>query len=224
MAQKTVQSTKTRKIAAISAGALVVGLGAAYTLASWTDSEWVWGGADNAPNIGTSMFNVQQNTTRDLDVAEWTDEQENPGGELLFTAGSLSLVPNDTIYAPVSLRTVTDSIAGSVQLQPAVAADGITVQDQDDLLWDAVELAVWVAPGDGNTAPACDDTFAAGEWTQLVDGTLADGATVPQDLQGNAQDAQNYCFAITLPADEAGNQDLQGRTIAPAWEFAAVSE
>ena len=229
MATEKTMSTKTRKIAAISAGALVVGLGTVFTLATWNDSEWVWGGADGDPNVGTSSFNVQQNTDPALPAGAWTDAETNPGGELQFSAGSLALTPGDTIYAPVSLQTEDESIAGDLHLQGAVAAEGVTANDPDDLLWNAVELNVWVNDGDGVTAPACDATTETNDvdWTALVtDAALATGAG-PEDTQALAAssgNAQNYCFAITLPADEASNDTLQGLQIAPAWEFEAESE
>ena len=93
-------STRRRKIAAIAAGALVVGVGATYTLATWNDSEWVWGGANNTPGVGTGEFEVQQNATSPFSDtgADWADRETNPGGGLTFSAGALSLSPGDTIY------------------------------------------------------------------------------------------------------------------------------
>lgn len=114
------RSRQGRKIAALSAGLLVIGVGATYTLASWTDSEWVWGGAEGEAGIGTSEFNVQQNTTLPFadgdDDENWVDRASNPGDELTFSTGALSLTPGDTIYAPVSLRSAAGSIAGTLTL------------------------------------------------------------------------------------------------------------
>src|SRR5690606_32712415 len=99
------------------------------TLASWTDSEWVFGGGGGAggddDGIGTSVFEVQQN--RDVvppaagDVFE--DRETNAdAGELTFSVDPNAMTPGDTIYAPVALRTTPTSIAGTLQLQPAVAS------------------------------------------------------------------------------------------------------
>ena len=225
MAREQAQPTKTRKIAAISAGALVIGLGAVYTLASWNDSEWVWGGAEGGPGIGTSTFNIQQNTNPDLVENQWVDEESNPGGEMTFTPGALALTPGDVTYAPVSIRADETSVAGEVQLQGAVAADGVDTQDAEDLLWNAIQVDVWVSEGDGVSAPTCDADFAgAAGATQIVTAAGLDAvASAKQRLEAEAGNVQNYCFAITLP-DDPGNQALQGRTIAPAWEFAAQSD
>lgn len=223
----TSNSSRTkRKIAAIAAGALVVGLGATYTLASWNDSEWVWGGVDGTddPGVGTSDFNVQQNTTTPYDTAGWTDEASNPGGALTFTAGALSLTPGDTIYAPVALRTEPGSDPAETTLQAAVAADGVTVEDTGDALWDAIEVSVYTEDAAADTAATntCD-AANIGAWGTALAGisSLDDTAGAAQSLADDAQSTQHYCFELTLP--ETAGSELQGRTIAPAWEFASES-
>lgn len=236
MSQQQHGSVRTRKIAAIAAGVLVVGVGATYTLASWTDSEWVWGGAtgDN-PGIGTSMFEVEQ-----LTEGSWHDDETNPGGALDFTTAALALTPGDTVYAPVSLRTKVNSIGGDVTLQGAVAAAGIAHSDADDRLWDAVELSVYTSAD--ATAPSClAADFDADDWTAVagVSGVSLDtGATAVTGAQALAAATtsvpgapQHYCFVLHLPADaETDGQSatpaysLMNRTIAPAWEFAAESD
>ena len=108
-------SGRTRRTAAIAAGALCrcpVGLGANTHSRLWNDSEWVWGGADGDPNVGTSKFNVQQNTSVPYVGTSWGDFDVNPGDELTFTAGALTLSPSDTIYAPVALWIGQQRIGG----------------------------------------------------------------------------------------------------------------
>lgn len=231
MANQQTSSRRGRKIAAIAAGALAVGLGATYTLASWTDSEWVWGGAaGDAPGIGTSTFEVEQFTE-----GSWHDDESNPGGALDFTTAALALAPDDTVYAPVSLRTKIGSIGGEVTLTGAVAATGIAITDPDGELWDAVELTVHTS--DEATAPACTAVeFDAVDWSSvagLSGASLGASATAAQTLGAAttsvAGDPQHYCFVIHLPANaqtiaEGDGVNLMGRTIAPAWRFAAVSD
>lgn len=220
----TQQSRKTRQIAAIAAGALFIGVGATYTLASWTDSEWVWGGAEgddgDTPGVGTSEFGVEQNRTADLS-GDWENHSENPGGALTFTgADALALTPGDVVYSQVALQTIDDSVAGSVTLAGAVPAENVAAADTGDLLWDAIEVDVYTT---ADTSLTCDATGVA-SWTQIVtDESLDTGATASQDLTADGASPQLYCFVLTLP-DTPENQDLQGRTIAPAWEFAAESE
>ena len=208
-----------------------MGLGATYTLASWTDSEWVWGGASgNTPGVGTSTFDVEQFTE-----GTWHDDESNPGGALDFTTAALALAPDDTVYAPVSLRTKAGSIGGEATLTGAVAATGITVTDADDELWNAVELTVHTS--DEATAPDCTAAdFDAGDWSAVAGlggASLGASATAAQTLgaatSSVAGDPQHYCFVIHLPANaqtiaEGNGVNLMGRTIAPAWRFAAESD
>ncbi len=216
---------KTRKLAAIGVGALVIGVGATYTLASWNDSEWVHGGLAGAAGIGSSEFEVQQNAAAPYadTSANWGDYETNPGDGLTFTADALALTPGDTVFAPVALRTTEPSVAGTVALQAAVPASGIEVDDAGAALWNAVRVSVYTATGP--TPPsACTNDFVAADWTQIVaDDLLATAATTTtQSLAEKAGSTQHYCFALTLPADAPDT--LQGRTIAPAWEFASISQ
>ncbi len=216
-------SGKTRKIAAIAAGLLVVGVGATYTLASWNDSEWVWGGASGDPGIGTSTFKVQQDASSPFTApGTWADFATNPGDELTFSTGALALSPGATVYAPVALRTTLASVGGTVTLRGAVPAAGIVVDDTGGDLWSAVRVTVYTATG--ATPPnACAPGLDTAEWGTplLTSSTLGTAASTTQSLTAAAGSIQHYCFALTLPA---GSPDtLQGRTIAPAWEFASES-
>jgi predicted ribosomally synthesized peptide with SipW-like signal peptide len=221
---------KTRKLAAIGVGALVIGVGATYTLASWNDSEWVYGGLEGVAGIGSSVFEVQQNATAPYAAGgSWGDYEINGdydtdnGNGLKFTTDALALTPGDTVFAPVALRTTELSVAGTVALQAAVPAVGVAVVDANAELWSAVRVSVYTATGD-NPPSGCTTGFVATGWTQIVaDAPLATAeATTTQDLDEKAGSTQHYCFALTLPA--GASDDLQGRTIAPAWEFASVSE
>lgn len=214
-------SRNTRKIAAIAAGALVLGLGATYTLATWSDSEWIWGGANGEAGIGSSTFEVEQSVNGGTD---WTNDLASPGGSLVFAPNALQLTPGDTTYAPVSLRTQAGSMAGDVTLKAAVPNSAIT--GTSTALWSAVRVSVYTS--DAATAPACS-AAAIGSWTAvsgLSNVELGTNATGTQRVNKGATSAdpgaaQHYCFAITLPT---GSPDtLQGTKIAPVWQFDSVS-
>lgn len=218
--QKTVRA---RKAAAITAGgALVVG-GIGFTLAAWTDSEWVNAGG-GLPGVGTSTFEVQQSITAPYTADEtFADFETAPGRGLAFTPGALALTPGEAVYAPVALRTTADSVAGDVVLQAAVPAPGVTTDDPDEALWGA--LAVRVATTTDLTAECSAVTFAAPTATVVADGALAAaGGSGAQALAAESGSTQLYCFEVTLPtAVGTDGETLQGRTVAPAWEFAATS-
>lgn len=92
------------------------------------------------------------------------------------------------------------SVAGDVALRAAVPADGVTVTDADDALWGALHVRVATTT---STTAACDATAGAS--------------------------TQRYCFEVSPPASptlpaSVPLDALQGRTAAPAWQFAAESD
>ncbi|SFH27428.1 SipW-cognate class signal peptide [Cryobacterium levicorallinum] len=229
LARKRSRRSRRGKIMAILAGGAVLGLGTTATVAAWTDTEWVFGGAsgtgDNA-GVGTSSFEVEQNVVIPFDTAAFVQDETNPGQALTFGLDALSLTPGDSVYAPVALRTVTNSVAGNLMLEPAVAATGVTVVDSGAALWSALTLQVWAS----ETAFTCNASTVASTTTpvitKIVDGALSTtGGAAAQALSAASANTQHYCFKVTLPSNAQTNQslNLQGRTVAPAWEFSAVS-
>jgi predicted ribosomally synthesized peptide with SipW-like signal peptide len=214
---------------AILAGGLVIGVGGAFTLASWTDSEWVYAGdGTGGPGVGTSIFEVQQDASNP-GPGTFADFEANPGDSLSFGVGALALSPGDTVYAPVALRTTSDSIGGDLTLRGAVAAVGVTATAPKVLdgpgtgLWSALTLQVVV----DDESYTCD-ADAMTERTAVIaaDSGLSAAATSTQSLDATSGNTLYYCFAITLPepAEPGGFDGLQGHLVAPAWEFAATSD
>ncbi|MGX9899679.1 SipW-dependent-type signal peptide-containing protein [Arthrobacter sp. SA17] len=69
------------KVRALLAGGLVLGIGAAFTLAAWTDNEWVFGGAGpDDDNPGTKTYAMEQNTVAPFASGTWTDEPVKTAG------------------------------------------------------------------------------------------------------------------------------------------------
>ncbi|MEV8273314.1 SipW-dependent-type signal peptide-containing protein [Microbacterium sp. NPDC077184] len=219
--------TVRRRIFAIAAGGAALGLGVAATLAAWTDTEWVFGGdGAGGPGVGTSTFAIEQNTDAPTFDGPWDDEPENPGGEMVFSAVDIlgtDLSPGDSVYASVALRTKATSIAGDVELQPAVPAAGIPADDPDGLLFAALDVRVATSA----TAFACDATAFTGGATIIADGDLAStGGDSAQALAAASGSVQYYCFEVTLPEsvnDEDDPSIYMDRAVAPAWEFVATS-
>jgi predicted ribosomally synthesized peptide with SipW-like signal peptide len=227
-------SSSTRaKIMAFAAAGLVLGVGGTVTLAAWVDEEWVYGGSGgDTPGVGTSEFIVEQNRSTPYvnELGSWQEFPDNPGGELVFTGSDpLALTPGDSTYSRVSLRTTVDSISGNVQLEGAVAAADIEVEDAGGALWNAIQVRVGVVEvDDALPAPTCDAQFFVG--ADFVDsGSLGDafGNDIPIDAAGASY--LHWCFELTLPSIEDLEEDdidpttLQGRTIAPAWVFVSTS-
>jgi len=227
-----------RRVAAILAAGLVVGAGAAATLASWNDSEWVFGGAlggngSTTPGIGTSTFEVQQNTGDPTAAGGWVDRETAPGGALSFSVGALALTPGDSVYAPVSLRTTAGSLGAEIGLVAAV--DGTTAPQATEL-WSLLDLRVAAVTGAADSQrPACDATAFGTAWADGAIGT-ASATTTLRNLAAGAGDTLHVCFEISLPdsadllAELAGETDpaaaldaLQGERVTPVWRFDATS-
>lgn len=214
---------------AILAGGLVVGVGGAFTLASWTDSEWVYAGdGTGGPGVGTSTFQVQQDASNP-GPGTFADFEANPGDSLSFGVGALSLSPGNTVYAPVALRTTTASIGGTLGLRSAVAATGVTATAPSVLdapasgLWSVLTLQVVV----DDEPYTCDATAMTARTAVIAAGSaLSTAGTATQTLAAASANTQYYCFAITLPEPTVpgGFDALQGHVVAPAWEFAATSD
>jgi predicted ribosomally synthesized peptide with SipW-like signal peptide len=219
-------SRRTKTMAFLSGG-LVLGLGVTATLAAWTDSEWVFGGGNGTgPGLGTSTFEVEQNVTSPYAVAGFTQNETSPGQDLTFSPGALALIPGNTVYAPVALRTVAGSVAGTLALQDSEPAAGTAnaAVDANNVLLGALNLRVATSA----TSATCDATaFTAG--TTIASGLLATAEpTTTQAVGANSTSVQYYCFEITLPATPTlptgvTLDQLQGRAVTPAWEFVGTS-
>jgi len=232
MQMQTKRAATRRKVFAIAAGGAAIGLGVTATLAAWTDTEWVFGGdGAGGPGVGTSTFSVQQNTVPPFAAGTWTDETDNPGGEIVFAAAGIdatSLTPGDSVYAAVALRTSADSVTGEVELQPAVPAAGVVTDDPAGLLFAALDVRA-VTDDIAFTCDATAFTGAPGAPVLIADGPLdSTGGSATQTLDAAAGSTQYYCFEVTLPdpvplAPGTTIDDYMGLSIAPAWEFQAES-
>lgn len=105
-----------RKILAVLAGGLVVGVGSALTLAAWNDSEF----ATSDFAAGTFVF---QGST---DGTNWADHAtEGEAATLTFSTGFDNLAPDDVVYAPYALQltAASTSPAGLTAVAPVVTGD-----------------------------------------------------------------------------------------------------
>ena len=220
-------STKAR---ALLAGGLVLGIGAAFTLAAWTDNEWVFGqtgGADGPGNPGTNKYQMQQNTySGAAGAAAWSDQPEASGGGLTFTLGAKDLKPGSTVYAPMQLRAVAGSAALVAALAEAVQA---VVPSDPTLNNTALYNALTYQAKTGISQANCTAGVLTGG-TQLVPAgsaltTNASGVTISLPAGATAADpgtAVDICFALTLPSSVA-DVSLQGKNTVPLWRFTSIT-
>jgi hypothetical protein len=204
---------RAQKIAAIAAAGVVLLGGATITsLAAWTDSEYVVGGFDGNPGIGTSTFEVEQNT---IEPVLWVNEEEAPGGVIDFGLGALSLSPGATVYGWVQLRTSpTSTVGGTLTLNGA-----FDDQAPDSPLFTELTYGAKIVALPGN----CDQTGFDGSATIVaaVGSALsaAGGATFVLDA---IHTPKTVCFAVTL--DSGAPDTLQGEVTSPVWNFSAISD
>ncbi|RXZ51191.1 hypothetical protein ESP57_05295 [Agromyces fucosus] len=168
-------SNRRRKVSAILAGGLVLGVGAAITLAAWNDSEFATG------TFGSGQFGIEGST----DGTAFSSSPTSPGKTLAFEVDADALAPGDTVYAPFAVQLEAGSTnAAGVQIE-ALGADPISA----DLTYRLIQP----------TAFGCDSTTTG---TVLVPDspTTAGGLTDAFDLTAVTTPV-NLCFVVTAGPD-----------------------
>lgn len=193
-------STRSRKVRAILAGGVVLGVGAAVTLAAWTDQEWAVG------EFGAGSFDIEGST----DGTDFTDHASQDGAATLgFEVGADNLAPGDTVAAPFVLRTdATTTYDATVTLTTAIGEG----DNAANLSYGITQVATAADCVEGATGAAIvpegtslDSVAGASEFT-LTSGDGAAGTPVA------------LCFQVT-----AGPDLVQGAPGIASWELTATS-
>lgn len=109
MSEASTASTKntSKKVKALMAGGVVLGIGAAVTLASWTDQEW-------APaSFHSGAFGIESSVTGQPDSFKATTNATEAATLQFDLPESQTIAPNETIAAPFALRLDTDTTIGA---------------------------------------------------------------------------------------------------------------
>jgi len=193
------RGTAGRRVRALLAGGLVLGVGAAVTLAAWNDSEFAQG------TFTAGSFNLE-GSTDGTSFAEHADAATP--ATLGFTVDPTNLSPGDSVTAPFAVRL---DAATSTAADLVISASPATGSILPNLTYRL----------DKTLAFGCDLTDAytlvpAGTAIDTVPGSaaiaLADGAA------GAAGTAAFFCFTVT-----AGAGLEQAQTGTATWQFAATS-
>jgi predicted ribosomally synthesized peptide with SipW-like signal peptide len=201
---------------------LVLGFGAAATLAAWTDNEWVFGGSGNGDGTpGTGIYKMEQNTWAGVaGAANWTDQPVADGGALNFTLDPKKLVPGKTVYSPMQLRAATESEALDVSLAEGIqSALNKGTATNSTALYDALTYGVY----QGVDKATCEAGNVTGATAVVPEGlalTATSAVTFALSAGPDAATAgapENLCFALTLPA--TATAALQGLNTVPVWRF-----
>ena len=185
-----------RKVLAILAGGLVLGVGAAVTLAAWNDSEFATG------TFGAGRFDLQGST----DGTTYSSSPTAPGKTLAFELDADLLSPGATVYAPFGVQLSSDSdYEAAIDLSTTAGGD----------IGAALTYSVYDVGTFGATCSAA--TPPAG--TALVaDRAVGDTTPVSAFSLTAAATPVNLCFVVQAGA---GLTSAQAGTV--TWEFAGES-
>lgn len=190
-------STRGRKVRAILAGGLVLGVGAAVTLAAWTDDEWALG------EFGAGTFSIEGSTDGTAFAEHPT---EGDAAALEFELAPTNLSPGSVVAAPFAMRTTADT---TYEANVSLASTAASTDLAGDLTFGIIEVA---------SADACAPDATG---TTIVPTGTAFGEA-PGDtsiaLAAAAGDTAVLCLQVT-----AGDTLTQGETGTATWEFAAES-
>lgn len=191
---------RSRRIRAILAGGLVLGVGGAATLAAWNDSEY------GAATFTSGSFDIVGSTTG---TGTFTNHPVGSPAALSFTAPFSGMAPGNTVYALFSVKTSASSVKGNVQVT-AGTTGGTGL---------APSMTYGVKTIAGTT---CDSSAYTGGTVVVADGTaLTAGAASAQALLAAGGNQINYCFAVTLKSDAPNT--AQGLTAIQTWILLGTS-
>jgi predicted ribosomally synthesized peptide with SipW-like signal peptide len=192
-------ATRTKRMRAILAGGLVLGVGAAVTLAAWSDSEFAQG------TFAVGDFELL-GSTDGVTFAAHDNVAGSPPASLGFTIDPDNIEPGEPVYAAFAVQLSEDSsYAASVGIAATSGTPGLA---------DSLTYSLVSTPSFGCDAAA----FAAG--TELV----ADEATVDSEEPAiftltDVETPVYLCFAVT--ADQVTLTPGSSGTV--VWEFPAES-
>lgn len=200
-----------RKVLAVLAGGLVLGVGVAVTLAAWNDSEFATG------TFTAGSFNLEGSTTGDVDDDYADHATAGTAATLAFDLPAdlvSSMSPADVVYAGFWVRLAEGTTTGATLEADGTTASADATSNAEHLSYDVYQLA----PG-----ATCDATTAVGTpvasgatldvQTGATDITLTEGATAT-----TPGTAVQLCFRV-----EAGAGLEQGLATTATWEFTATS-
>jgi len=200
--QTTTRTGWGRRTKALLAGGLVLGVGAAITLAAWNDSEF----ASGIFNAGS--FDMVGST----DGAAFASHPDGAPAALVFSTGFDNLSPDTTVAAPFVLHlTPTTTFDADVLLESAVG----TGTAEANITYGIEQVANLAA-----CTPTATGTTIVAAGTALDSAVGADEFELLQSVDGTAPGADVFlCFQVTAGAGLA-----QGTGAVGTWEFVATSK
>lgn len=203
-----------KKARAIMASGLVLGVGAAVTLAAWSDTVW---GEGTFGTQGTS-FNIDGSFDGGSTWAPYVSPEAVDGkggpGSMAFAQKADSLIPNKPVYQLVGLQETDGNLGADIVLKRTNA-------DKSPLAPHVTVAVADLGKTTAKTPPACDATtnFAVSKKATI-------GQTAPEVMATTDIDAGGYrwvCFSATL-ANGAPLEVGEKLSDPIRWEFTATSK
>lgn len=195
------QQEKNRKIRAVLAGGLVLGVGVAVTLAAWNDSEFAEG------VFGTGHFNMQGST----DGINFNDHASEAPASLSFTVEPSTMSPEDTVAAPFVLH-LDEKTTNNAKVNVASGLGSGTAVDQ-------LSYAIVQVPSLAECTPEATGTVIVPAGT--VFGAANGGATF--DLSKSVVSGEPGADAFLCVQVTAGQGLVQDTVATATWEFIGQS-
>ncbi|WP_187977772.1 SipW-dependent-type signal peptide-containing protein [Mycetocola sp. JXN-3] len=205
------RTSKRKAVRAVLAGGLVLGVGAAVTLAAWNDSEFVQG------IFSAGSFNLQGSLTAG---GTFTDHNSAGGAaSLAFSIPVTNLAPGNTVYAPYFVQLAAGTTTGA-----NLTVAGLTATDSVSGAANAANLSYTVVPiavgATCNAASVSGGTSISSSNSLNTLGTPAGTVALTKGATATVAGAtQQLCFAIT-----ASNNLVQGGVTTATWQLTAVSQ
>ncbi len=177
----------------------MLGVGAAMTLAAWTDSE------NATATLTAGTFSLVGST----DGTAFSEHPEAPGASLVFTLTPSALTPGTTVYALYSVKTAATSVAGTTTLTgDAGNSAGLGAY----LSYGVTAIA---------TTTCSSSTYSAGTVIVPAGSALTVSATAGQTVDVAGASVINYCLAVTLPLTVPNA--AQGTSLTARWNFVGTT-
>lgn len=197
------RAARWRKLRAVLAGGLVLGVGATATLAAWNDNEYGQG------TFTASRFDIQGSVDGG---GTWSDNAASPGAAMTFNGAGMS--PTATRFASLQVRTKVDStVAGTATLQ--------TPTNSNPTLAAALQYRVVLYTGTCNAGSfTAGSTYLVG--TSTVYAALDSVVTAnPLPIGAAGATPLLLCFQVLMPA--GASTTLQGLSNTAVWRVLASS-
>jgi predicted ribosomally synthesized peptide with SipW-like signal peptide len=192
------------RIRAVLAGGLVLGIGAAVTLASWVDTEYGTG------SFTASTFNTESTGA----TVNWVSNTASPGATLVFAATAMS--PSASHYASLNVRTTAaTTVAGTAELTSATTTGTLAA---------VLEYRAVRAPSSGTTCNAAafagSPTWIAGGSSSWIASNTVPGSPVSSAIAAAGGEIR-YCFDVRILSTAASS--YQGASGTITWLFTTTS-